>query len=371
MWNGAVVKICVAGLRGVPGVMGGVETHCESLYPRIAARAPDLDITIYGRAPYVGKRPYSFGDLRVAPLASPRHVGLEAIVHTLLAVLHARFVRRADLLHLHAIGPGLLAPLARLLGLRVVATHHGADYERQKWGGFAKRMLRLGETAMLRNSNAVIVVGRSAAEALRARFPARAERIHFVPNGAELPPPDPEAHPLEALGLEPGAYVLAVGRLVPEKGFEDLIAAHERSGSRRKLVIVGDADHASAFSAALRARASERVLFAGRLPRATLATLYREAAAFVLPSYHEGHPIAALEALSAGAPVVLSDIAPNRDIGLPSDRYFPLGDVAALAEILARDDFPALRPEEVALLDRYRWDDIARRTVEIMREAAR
>jgi glycosyltransferase involved in cell wall biosynthesis len=82
---------------------------------------------------------------------------------------------------------------------------------------------------------------------------------------------------------------------------------------------------------------------------------------FVLPSHHEGLPIAALEAAIIGVPLVLSDIAPNRDIGLPSACYFPVGDVAALRRKLS-DDPRMFRPDRESIGRRFDWNVIAQAT---------
>ncbi|MGA1288768.1 MAG: glycosyltransferase family 4 protein [Rubrivivax sp.] len=125
------LHIAWAGLRGLPGVQGGVETHAEQLCPRLAALG--CRVTVLTRAPYqpadVGA---SWRGVALRRLWAPRHKHLEAVLHTLAAVLHAGLVLRPDVLHIQAIGPALWTPLARLLGLRVVVTHHGPDYQRQK-----------------------------------------------------------------------------------------------------------------------------------------------------------------------------------------------------------------------------------------------
>src|SRR3546814_1660015 len=107
-----------------------------------------------------------------------------------------------------------------------------------------------------------------------------------------------------------------VGRLVPEKGLHDLIDAHARADDPRKLVIVGGTDHESRYAIELKSRESDRVRFAGLQDRATVRELFENASLFVMPSYHEGLPIAALEAASCATPMLLSDIEPNRDVGL-------------------------------------------------------
>src|SRR3546814_3684251 len=95
------MRIHVTGLRGIPGVMGGIESHCEELLPRIKARNADLDITVLCRAPYVdGERRVHRG-IALAPLPSPRSKSLEAIVATFIAILYA-WIRGAQIIHIHA-----------------------------------------------------------------------------------------------------------------------------------------------------------------------------------------------------------------------------------------------------------------------------
>jgi glycosyltransferase involved in cell wall biosynthesis len=155
--------------------------------------------------------------------------------------------------------------------------------------------------------------------------------------------------------------VLAVGRLVPEKGFEDLIAAHEASDLDIPLIIAGAADHGDAFSRSLLAKASDRVRFVGFQKRDALGALYHNASLFVLPSYHEGLPIAALEAIAAGSAVLLSDIDANKDLGLSDVCYFPVGDRAMLAQKLKAAHSTYKAPREQILAD-YDWLRIAERT---------
>lgn len=357
--------LCVAGLRGIPGVMGGVETHCEELLPRVAAMAPDLAIEVVGRRGFVPDQPSEYRGVRVTAVPAPRRASTEAIVSTFLAVLHA--ARHSRAIHIHAIGPALLTPLARLLGLRVVVTHHGDDYDRAKWGGFAKAMLRFGERLGVRYADQVIVVAPTLAERLKRQFPTRANRIRYIPNGAPVLPEDlPAGQVLAQFGLEPKGYILTVGRLVPEKGFDYLVRAYRRAAPDRKLVVVGSDIHEAAFSGALLGQADENVRFTGNQPRSVLRRLYEQADLFVLPSYHEGLPISALEAAACGTPMLLSDIVPNRDLGLGPDNYFAAGDEDALADALQKAgesyayDVDRMRRE-------FDWNRIAESTLEVYR----
>jgi len=365
------LNICVVGLRGVPGVLGGVESHCEQLFPRLQALTPDYQVSIVGRHPYVPPEQFSFKGVTIVPLPAMRSKYFEAISNTMLAVLYARFVGRAKLLNVHNIGPALLGPLARLLGMKLIVTYHSRNYEHAKWNRFARAMLRLGEWCAVAAAHKVIVISKSMTDDLKRRYPRAAAKFIFVPNGA----PDfsssvdasDERALLDRFGLEPGRYILAVGRLVPEKSFHTLIEAHNSTGADFKLVIAGRADHDDAYSRALLAQAGDKVCFTGFQGQRELGALYRNASLFVLPSTHEGLPIAALEAASFGAPMLLSDIQANLDIDLPAACYFPVGDVEALRRKLLQPH-DTYRVDHQGIIRRFDWSSAARQTKDIYAE---
>jgi len=361
-------KICVVGLRGVPGVMGGIESHCEQIFPRLKRLSDDFEITIIGRRPYVGGAAYDYEGIRVVPLPAARSKYLEAITNTALAVLYARFYEKAEVVHIHGIGPALLGPIARLLGMKLVVTHHGQDFERAKWNSIAKAVLRLGEQCAVRAAHRVIVVSKSVTEELRRQNSRRHARIEYIPNGATELPADPligdGTAPLEGLGLKPGGYILAVGRLVPEKAFHLLIDAFRVAKPGYKLAIVGRADHDDAYSRQLMAKAGDDVVFCGFQRHGALRALYRHAALFVLPSTHEGLPIAALEAAKLGVPMVLSDIQANLDIGLDPQNYFRSGDTHALAAKLGQD-YRSFEIDAQEIGRRFDWGAITEATQKV------
>jgi glycosyltransferase involved in cell wall biosynthesis len=353
------MKICAIGLRGIPEVMGGIESHCQQLYPRMVKNG--ASVTVIARSPYVKQKKYTFEGVNVISVWTLKHKFLETFMHTFFAIIYARIFVHPDVIHLHAIGPALFTPLARLLGMKVVVTHHGADYDRQKWNGFAKFILKSGEKMGVICGNKMFVVGKTLTERLKQQFPNHANKIEYVPNGM-LPSfsgdISPDFLPKE-LGLISGQYVLTVGRLVPEKGFHDLVNAYKAADTALKLVIVGDADHQDDYSTSLRKEASDNVIFAGRRGGDELKALYKHARVFVLPSYHEGLPIVALEAISAGTDVLLSDISPNVDIEAPADSYFPAGDTKKLSLKIANIEKLYLQIDQSAFLHKFNWDRIA------------
>lgn len=116
------MKIVVTGTRGIPNIMGGVETHCEELFPRIARKG--FEVTVIRRKSYVRDTLSSYKGITLSDIETPRKKSLEAIVHTFRAIVRAKRLK-ADIVHLHAVGPALLTPLARLLGMKVVFTTTG------------------------------------------------------------------------------------------------------------------------------------------------------------------------------------------------------------------------------------------------------
>jgi len=356
------MKICAIGLRGLPDVMGGIESHCQQLYPKMVKQG--AEVTVLARSPYVEKKQYQYQGVEVISVWALKHKLLETFLHTFVAIVYARLFVRPDVIHLHAIGPALFTPVARLLGMKVVVTHHGADYDRQKWSPFAKKILRAGEKMGVMYGNKVLVVGKTLTEVLKARFPKDASKIEYVPNGMlpKFAEGICESYLPDDLNLKSKGYILAVGRLVPEKGFDDLVNAFQNSTAKEQLVIVGDADHADGYSKSLLNKKSDKIIFAGRRGGNELHALFKHAKVFVLPSYHEGLPIVALEAISAGTPVLLSDIPPNTDIEAPKDSYFPVGDIEALTSKLNQLDSLNLALNQQDFLSRFDWANIATQT---------
>lgn len=359
------MKIMVLGLRGFPGVMGGVETHCENLYPRIQRLG--CEVVVLARSPYMEHDEWS--GIQFKRLWTPKRKSLETILHSLLGVLVAAF-ERPDILHIHAIGPAIVTPLARMAGLKVVVTHHGEDYERQKWGRFARWVLRCGEALGMRYANQRIVISKKLENLVRKKF---AKASFLIPNGVQLDDrPAPASH-LSTFGLEAGRYVLIVGRLVPEKRHHDLIAAFEKAQLPGwKLAIVGDSDHPDEYSERIKASAQRNpdIVCTGFQSGAALRSLFSNAGLFVLPSSHEGNPIAVLEALGFGLPVLLSNIEAHLELDLPESRYFALGDIESLAHALAltAGNLPSDSERKTlrAMVEqRYNWDTIASQVFEI------
>ena len=364
------MKIVVTGTRGIPNIMGGVETHCEELYPRIAEKG--YDVAIIRRRNYARDTLKQWMRCKLVDIDSPKKKSFEAIVHTFRAINKAKQLG-ANVLHIHAIGPALLVPYAKMLGMKVVFTHHGPDYDRDKWGLAAKTMLRLGEKMGCKYADHVIVISNVIKELIAEKH-GRTKDVHLIYNGVPKPDICHEPEYFKELGIEEGKYILGMCRFVPEKRLHDLVNAYvelrnkEQMDSRNsdiKLVLAGDTDFEDDYSQGLKDLARKNgVVLTGFVRGKKLHSLLSNALCYSLPSSHEGLPIALLEAMSYGLPVVTSAIPANLEVGLPESCYHRVGDVATLTQKLS--DIISQPLQRINYdMTKYNWDVIAKQVADI------
>jgi len=303
------------GQKGVPATFGGVERHVEELGAHLAQSGHE--ITVFTRPNYTEPTLGEHRGMRLKSLPTIGTKHLDAIVHSLLASC-ACWAGDYDIVHYHAIGPCLASPIARVRGRKVVATIHGQDWRRGKWGPLASTILRLAEWMALRVPHATICVS----ETLAATYRDTGHLVHYIPNGITIDPGD-DTTVLDEFGLLDRSYVLFAGRIVPEKGAHYLLEAYARVKPGLPLVVAGDSSNTDEYVRRLREEAAPGVLFTGYQYGAKLAALYRHAALFVLPSDLEGLPLVLLEALAYGTPVLASDIPPQRRGSRAEGRLLP------------------------------------------------
>ncbi|WP_166424086.1 glycosyltransferase [Paraglaciecola sp. 20A4] len=344
-----MATVCVIGARNIPNFIGGIETVCAQLYPQLLKIAPEYSFVLFTRVKPVDKAHREYAGLSLKYIPSLDISGLETLLHTLFSIIYARLFIHPKIMHLHGIGPGFFAPLARLFGFKTLVTHHAVDYERPKWGRFGRAFLIKGERNACRYAHYVICVSQAIKDDLDTRFPNNASRYITIRNGGSLDFTDhiDESDILREFSLTSEGYFLAVGRLEETKGFHELIAAYQQiKQPTKKLVICGVGIHAEQYAKNLLLNASENIIFVGYQTGERLKTLYTNTALFIHPSHMEGFCLVVTEALSAGVPIALSDIPPHREFKLPEACFFNIGDINAIASILQQHDFNAYQSRE-------------------------
>ncbi|MBI5207289.1 MAG: glycosyltransferase family 4 protein [Candidatus Firestonebacteria bacterium] len=361
------IKIAVTGTRGFPDIQGGVETHCEQLYPGLVKLG--CDVTVFTRKPYITSNINIYNGVKLISIDCPKNKFLEALVHTFRSILEAKKIN-PDILHIHAIGPSLFALLARVLGMNVVVTNHGPDYKRKKWTLPAKFFLKFCEMIGVLFANEIIAITSDISNNIKLSY---GKNSVIIPNGVNIPCYLETEEVLKKFDIEKGKYILTVGRFVPEKGFIDLIEVFNSSEYNNwKLVIAGNADHEDKYSLNLKAEANKNsnIILTGFLTGESLQEIYSHAGLFVLPSYYEGLPIVLLEAMSYGLSCIASNIPANKNIELSEDRFFKSGDIKTLEIKIKKFIDNPLSDEERKkqinmIAERYDWEKIANKTLDV------
>ena len=235
-----------------------------------------------------------------------------------------------DVVHYHTLGPALFSWIPRITGKKTVVSVQGLDWQRKKWGRFASAVLRIGERASARCPNATIVVSRKLESYYRDRYGL--ETV-YVPNGAVLWERRP-ASIIRAWGIEPGNYVLFLGRFSPEKNCHLLIEAFERINTETQLVLAGGSTASDPYARRLHRHASQRIRLVNYAAGEAFEELLTNAMLFVLPSDIEGLSLALLEAMAAGLCVLTSDIPENRELVDGVGFTFKSGDAGDLEKML-------------------------------------
>lgn len=367
----------MVGHKRIPSREGGVEIVVEELATRMVARGEQ--VVAYSRKGHnvagsefdnesnANNRPYVYKGVKIIPVATIDAKGLAALSSSFFATLKA-IAARPDVIHYHAEGPCVMLRLAHWFGIRTVATIHGLDWQRAKWGRFASWYLKFGERTAARCADEVIVLSRNMQRYFRDTY---GRETRFIPNGIERSEPVRADIITQRYGLEKDGYILFLGRIVPEKGVHYLIEAFKRLDTDKKLVIAGGASDSSEYYEQIQSAAASdpRIILTGFVEGRMLQELYSNAYMYVLPSDLEGMPMSLLEAMSYGCCCLVSDIPECTEVVEDHAVVFRHGDVddleCQLSKLIASPDcVNAMRKNasEFACA-KYSWESITTRTL--------
>lgn len=368
------MKVAMIGHKRIPSREGGVEVVVEELATRFTEKG--YEIEAYNRSGYhvSGKdfgnsRKKYYNGIRIIIVPTFKNGKLNAIVYSTLATLRALF-GRYDVIHYHAEGPCATLFIPKMFGIRVVATIHGLDWQRAKWGNFASKVLKFGEKMAAKHADEVIVLSENVQQYFWETY---GRKTHFIPNGISRPKLKEVKEIREKYKLEKDGYILFLARLVPEKGLHYLIEAFSMLQTEKKLVIAGGSSHSLEYMQQIREMAAkdERIIMTDFVQGRVLEELYSNAYVFVLPSDIEGMALSLLEAMSYGNCCLVSDIEENVEVVESNAVTFKRGDIMCLKEkleyLLAHEDVVQSYKSKSAdfICNKYNWEDVAERTLEL------
>jgi glycosyltransferase involved in cell wall biosynthesis len=265
------------------------------------------------------------------------------------------------------VGNSPLALLAHLFRKKVILNVDGADSNREKWKGFAKTYLRWSEKIAARYAD--IIIADSTVIARRYQDLYQRDTL-FIPYGANLWPRENEADNrtvLDRFGLESGNYLLFVSRMTPENCAHVLIDAYLKSGSKRKLVLVGDAPYVDDYKQQIQALVdhNENIIMTGYLFGDDYRQISAHCSYFVLPAGIDGTRPVLLDQMAFGNCVVVRDTPANMEVIADAGLSFSNKDeICSLADVirnLESDDEMVRSMRHKAMervMSEYSWNSI-------------
>lgn len=375
------MKVAMIGHKVVPSRRGGIEKVLTSLCPLLVEQG--VEVTCYNRTSDKVENEYlewvkdgSFNGVKLKSAPTLNVKGIAAMMASFTAAIAASF-GKYDVVHFHAEGPCAALWIPKLFGKKCVATVHGLDWQREKWGkGFASKYIKFGEKCLAKYADEVIVLSRSAQDYFKETYGRDTVIIH---NGIEKPTKKAANLITKQFGLNANEYIGIISRLTAEKGIHYLIDAYKEIETDKKLVIVGDTSDTDDYVELLKEKAgdNENIIFTGFQSGEVLEELYSNAYIMALPSDLEGMSMSLLEALSYGNAVLCSDIPENTAVAEDRAVYFKKSDVDDLKNKLENllNDTKSVQNLRAGvdefILSRYNWKDIAVKTCDLYKTIAK
>ena len=369
------MKIAMLGHKRIPSREGGVEIVVEELSTRMVQRGHE--VTCYNRGGkhvmdknQKAKKIKEYKGVKLKKVFTIDIKGLAAMTSSFFATMKILF-SKADVVHYHAEGPCAWMWIIRIFSRKkIIATIHGLDWQRAKWGGFATKYIKYGEKRAVKNANEIIVLSKNVQDYFKREY--NRDTV-FIPNGVNKPEIVMTNIIKEKYNLQKDSYILFLGRIVPEKGIHYLIDAFNNIKTYKKLVIAGGASDTDEYYSELKEKAknNKNVIFTGFVQEKELDELYSNAYIYCLPSDLEGMPLSLLEAMSYGNCCLTSGIPECAMVMENKGITFKKSDVKDLTKVLQElCDNPKKvdkykKESQDYILSRYNWDNVVNKTLEL------
>lgn len=377
--HGTKINICMLGHKRIPSREGGVELVVEELASRMVKKG--FSVTCFNRkGHHVSGNSFDNNEVNnheykgiiLKTVFAIDFKGLAAITSSFFGSVKAA-IGRYDIIHYHAEGPCLFMWIPKLFDKKCVATIHGLDHQRAKWGRLARFCILLGEKVAVKYADEIIVLSNSARDYFKENY--NRDTV-VIPNGVNSVEVNPANIIKNKYNLQKDSYILFLGRIVPEKGIIYLIDAFSNVLTKKKLVIAGGSSDSEDFFSFLKRKVStdKRIIFTGFVQGQELAELYSNAYMYVLPSDLEGMPLSLLEAMSYGNCCLTSDIAECSEVTEDKALYFKKSNVQDLQDklqYLCDHKEAVLNYKNCAsefICNKYNWDSIAAQTINIYKK---
>lgn len=368
------MKIAMLGQKRIPSREGGVEIVVEELSTRMVKKGHEVTCYNRGGKHALDKRVKTSNEkvykgVKLSKCFTIDKKGLAAMTSSFFGTIKAMFSKN-EVVHYHAEGPCAWMWLVKwFTNKKIVATIHGLDWQRAKWGGFATKYIKFGEKCAAKYADEIIVLSENVKQYFKDTYN---RETNFIPNGVNKPEIRKADLITKKFNLEKDDYILFLGRIVPEKGIHYLIDAYNEAKVEKKLVIAGAASDTDAYYAELKekAKGNDNIIFTGFVQGQMLEELYSNAYIYCLPSDLEGMPLSLLEGMSYKNCCLTSDIKECTEVLQDKGVTFEKSNVKDLTkkikELCSNNKEVKKYKEESQeyILDKYNWDNVVNRTIE-------
>lgn len=370
------MKIAMIGHKRIPSREGGIEIVVEQLAIQMVKQGHEVHV--YNRkGTHVSGSEYEtssqrkkvYKNIKIHTIPTFSNSKLNAFIYSILATLHAVFCRY-DVIHYHAEGPCSMLWIPALFKIHTVATIHGLDWQRSKWGNFASRFLLFGEKMAVKYADEIIVLSKNMQNYFEEKYK---RKTHYIPNGVSKPNIKSANIITKKYQICKNDYILFLARIVPEKGVHYLLNAYKKLNTTKKLVIAGGSSNTEAYYKRIvnLAQQDSRVIMTGFVQGRELEELYSNAYIYVLPSDVEGMPISLLEAMSYGNCCLVSNIPENIEISPKKLVSFQKGNVSDLTLQLDRllQSSDEVESKKISMREyvskHYSWETVTNKTINL------
>lgn len=360
------------GHKTVPSRDGGVEIVVEELASRMVKQGNE--VIVFNRKRNE-KSITEYKGIKFEDVFTINKKSLDAIIYSYFATKKAIKLAKKqglDVIHFHAEGPcnflskfGKLGSKKRSKMPKVVVTIHGLDWQRSKWGGLGTKIILRGEKQAVKYADEIIVLSENVKKYFKNTYN---RETTFIPNGVSKPTLHEPELILKNWNLKKDDYILALARMVPEKGIHYLIEAWQKLSNEEKngknLVIAGGSSHSTDYYKQIKnlAKDDSTIILTGFVQGQLLGELYSNAYLYVLPSDIEGMPMSLLEAQAYGNTCLVSNIDENVQVINDKSFTFKKSNVDDLSNKL-KDIIDMNLTTHQECFIKYSWDDVVNRTM--------
>lgn len=372
------LKVAMIGHKRIPSREGGIEIVVEELSTRMVKKG--IEVTCYNRkGKHALDKSQKMSEIKEYKGVKLKNVltldikGLAAMTSSFFGSINILFSKN-NVVHFHAEGPCAMIPIIKFFSKKkIIATIHGLDWQRAKWGGFATKYIKFGEKMAAKYADEIIVLSENVKNYFKDTYN---RETNFIPNGVNKPEIKNANIIKEKFNLNKDSYILFLGRIVPEKGIHYLVEAYNKIRANKKLVIAGGSSDTDTYFNELKEKSKDNknIIFTGFVQGEELEELYSNAYIYVLPSDLEGMPLSLLEAMSYKNCCLTSDIPECKTVMDDKGVTFKKSDINDLKEKLQYlvDNVDKVseykKQAQEYILKKYNWDDVVDKTIKLYKK---